>query len=216
MFTGIVEEKGKVKKIESIGGGVKLSIESPEIAKKLRVGDSISLNGVCQTVVQKTTSSFEVEAVEETVRKTTLGLLQHGDDVNLELPLLMNDRLGGHLVLGHVDTVGEISHIEARTNSSVFTIKISPEYMKYVAPTGSIAIDGVSITVAEFGDDYVRVSIIPYTMEKTIFNSYHIGDHVNLEFDIIGKYVERLLGKEQIQTEETKFLTEKHLRELGF
>ena len=215
MFTGLIEEIGIIKAIESIGGGIRVHVHAPLSTTELSVNDSVSVNGVCQTVIQKSESTFVVEAVEETLKKTTLGRLQRETRVNLELPLKLAERLGGHLVLGHVDAVGQISSIQTRESSWMFSVDIPKKFIHYLVPTGSISIDGVSLTVAELHDDHVRVSIIPHTMEKTIFQYYRANDSVNLEFDVIGKYIERLVSSGKVSSEKP-FLTTLHLRESGF
>lgn len=217
MFTGIITELGRIERLHRSGGGIQLTILAPSAAAELEIDDSIAINGVCQTVVKKEGGLFTVEAVEETLRKTTFSTLRERDSVNLELPLRLGDRLGGHLVLGHVDGVGSISSIETRMSSSLFTILIPKKFEMYLIPTGSITVDGVSLTAAELRDSAVAVSIIPHTMEKTIFGRYDVGSKVNLEFDMIGKYVQRLTaGKDTSDNGSGTVLTEKHLRELGF
>lgn len=212
MFTGIIEEMGEVENIVSIGGGIRLRVRSPRSSAELQVNDSVAIDGVCQTVIFKSDAAFEVIAVEETLKKTTLGFLHPGAAVNLELPMRLNERLGGHLVLGHVDTVGEITALETRESSWMFTIAIPQDFMKYVIPVGSIAVDGVSLTVAQLREDGIGISIIPHTMEHTTFQFRKIGDKVNLEFDVLGKYVERLLASKEGEGR----LSEKLLRELGY
>ena len=214
MFTGIIEEIGKVERVQPRGSGILLTISGPQSASELNIDDSISINGVCQTVIRKTNSSFEVEAVEETLKKTTFASLRSNDPVNLELPMKLNERLGGHLVLGHVDAVGHIAGIEPRHLSWMFTIEVPEDLLRYVVPVGSISVDGVSLTVAEIRRKNINVSIIPHTMENTIFRNYKIDTRVNLEFDIIGKYIEQMLSKGQAK--EKNILSEQHLRELGY
>lgn len=191
MFTGIIEEIGIIESIKSIGGGIRIKISAPKSSRELKVNDSVAINGVCQTVVSKKKNSFEVEAVEETLKKTTLGSLQSQIKVNIELAMRLNERLGGHLVLGHVDAVGEITKIVKKKNSWLYQVKYPKELRKYTVPIGSIAIDGISLTIAESKGSSFIVSIIPHTMSNTIFPSYKIGIKVNLEFDIIGKYIEQ-------------------------
>ncbi len=216
MFTGIVTERGKIVRAESTGGGLRLTIHAPASAAELSVNDSVSVNGACQTVIRTEGETFDVEAMEETLRKTTLGGLKPGADVNLELPLKMEDRLGGHVVLGHVDTTGTIASRQALESSTIFRIDVPAEFSKYIVPVGSIAVDGVSLTIARVERNSFDVSIIPHTMEKTGFASLRPGDPVNLEFDIIGKYVERLLHRENEDRPQREPLTEKALRELGY
>ncbi len=214
MFTGIIEEIGSVASVRKAGGGVRLGVSAARSSLELAVNDSIAVNGVCLTVVEARGKTFQVLAVEETLKKTNLGALKKGSSVNLELPMKLSERLGGHLVLGHVDTVARIEGVEARETSKVFSIKVPPAFLKYVVPVGSIAVDGVSLTVAELEDDLARFSIIPHTLSHTIFGSRGRGDEVNLEFDILGKYVERLAGGGSLQGGQK--LTEQALRESGY
>ena len=216
MFTGIITEIGTVKEIQPLGGGIRLCIDAAQSSSDLHIHDSVSVNGVCLTVTSTDGSTFNVEAVEETLKKTTLASLHAGDCVNLELPVKLNGRLGGHVVLGHVDGVGTITHIQVNENSWMFSIRIPLVFMKYVVDTGSIAIDGVSLTVAERSEEEIRISIIPHTWLNTVFQYRKVGDVVNLEFDVIGKYLERFLEREESLNEEKTFLAGRHLWELGF
>jgi riboflavin synthase len=193
MFTGIVQEVGNVIRTAKAGDGIQFSIEAPLSAAGLHVDDSVAVNGACLTVIEKMQSTFKTEAVAETLKKTTLGELQPSSQVNLELAMRLGDRVGGHLVLGHVDCIGTVRSIEERAGSWLFTFTIPEEFSQYVVPVGSIAIDGVSLTVAAIQGLDLVVSIIPHTMEKTTFARLAAGSKVNLEFDIIGKYIERLL-----------------------
>jgi riboflavin synthase len=217
MFTGIIEEIGSIASMRPTGGGYTLGISAPASIGELEINDSIAVNGVCLTVVSKSGTVFDAVAVEETLKKTSLGKLKQGSSVNLELPLRFNDRLGGHLILGHVDTTGIITGREDRQTSWMFTIEVPEEFRKYTVPVGSISIDGVSLTIAELATSGVRVSIIPHTMEKTLFGSYRVNDIVNLEFDIVGKYIERMVFPQQGEGAPQKSrLTEQQLREAGF
>jgi riboflavin synthase len=193
VFTGIIEGTGRVRSIKRTGRAAAFVIDGGRIAKKLRVGESIAVNGTCLTVVEKRRSLFRVQVVEETMKKTNLGLLEVGDRVNLELPLRASDRLGGHIVLGHIDGVGRITSIKAMKKSWMFWIKIPSRFQRYIIPTGSVAVDGVSLTVARLDESMIGIAIIPHTMKKTVFGRRKVGDVVNLEFDVLGKYVERLL-----------------------
>jgi riboflavin synthase len=217
MFTGIIEEIGVIASMRPTGGGYTFGISAPVSIAELEINDSVAVNGVCLTVVSKSGTVFDAVAVEETLMKTSLGKLRTGANVNLELPLRFNDRLGGHLVLGHVDTTGTIGDREDRQTSWMFTVRVPEQFRKYTVPVGSIAIDGVSLTIAELAADGVRVSIIPHTMEKTLFGSYRVNDTVNLEFDIVGKYIERMVfpqgGGDPPQKSR---LTEQQLKESGF
>jgi len=194
MFTGIIQEIGSIHDVRPIGSGVQLMVRAPEITAELKVGDSISINGVCQTVIQKEMEFFSVTAVEETLRKTTLGNMVRTARVNLELAMRLDDRIGGHLVSGHVDCVGEIQSIEQRGVSWFFQVLIPQQFHRYVIPIGSIALDGVSLTVASVTRGFVGVSLVPHTMENTIFATYKAKSQINIEFDMMGKYVEKLLG----------------------
>ena len=194
MFTGIIEEIGSVAEIRPEGGGIRLTIEAAQAASELKVNDSVSVNGVCQTVVARSGRRFTMQAVEETLKKTTIGRLAAGSRVNLELPVRLNDRLGGHLVQGHVDCVGTISGVETMESSLLISVEYPAEFAKYVIPVGSIAIDGISLTVASKDGNRLTVSIIPHTLEKTTIGRAAMGMEVNLEFDVIGKYIESLLA----------------------
>jgi riboflavin synthase len=214
MFTGIITEIGTVENIKRTGGGAEIVIRAPKSAKLLNVDDSVSINGACQTVISKTTASFKVTAVEETVKKSTLGNLTRQEKVNLELAMQLNGRLGGHLVLGHVDCVGKINKIKILKTSWLFSIKIPASFIKYIIPVGSLAVEGVSLTVTELQKESAVVSIIPHTYENTVFKNRSVNDPVNLEFDILGKYIERLIGN--LKFSDIKNMTEGKLRSLGF
>jgi len=199
MFTGIIQEIGSVVAATRKGGGVVLNVRAPICAAEIKVNDSVSLNGVCQTVVSKAADTFEVEAVEETLKKTTLGTLKAGGKVNVELAMRLSDRVGGHLVQGHVDCVGQVSSIEKKSMSWVVRVSYPAEFARYIIPVGSIAVDGVSLTVASLEGSEFTISVIPHTLEMTTLSDVQSGMAVNLEFDLVGKYIERLLthgGKE--------------------
>lgn len=214
MFAGIIEEIGSIESVQFDRGNLRLRILAPKSTAELQIGDSVCIDGVCHTVVAIASSSFEVQSVEETLKKTTLGALKEGSRVNLELPLRLNERIGGHIVLGHVDTVGTINNIEPREGSRMFSISFSRQFDKYVVPIGSIAVDGVSLTVAQVTEGEVRVSIIPHTLENTVFKFREVGDNVNIEFDILGKYAERLIEKGMPLNKVENVLSEMHLKEL--
>ena len=216
MFTGIIEEIGAITSVKQQGGGIRLRVAAHKSAQELKVNDSVSINGACHTVVWRSDNEFDVESVEETLKKTALSSLQPGSRVNLELPMRLNERLGGHLVLGHVDTGGTITSIEPRQNSVMYAIEVPAEFSKYLIPVGSIAIDGVSLTIAELEGNIIRVSIIPHTSDNTIFNEYRVGTRVNLEFDLIGKYIERMFSSGGDSTQAKNSLSETYLREQGF
>ncbi len=197
MFTGLVEEKGTLSEKLPTGDGFQFTIKAKKIMNDLEIGSSIAVNGCCLTVVKKTEDSFSVDTIEETLKKTNLGVLKQGEKVNLERPLRADERLGGHFVLGHIDTIGRVEDVKELSNSHWVTISFKEEFKHYLIYVGSIAIDGVSMTVAELKDNTFSVGIIPHTWKETIFADKKIGDTVNLEFDVLGKYVERIMeGKD--------------------
>jgi len=193
MFTGIVEEMGNVRRLRTHGDGIQFEIEAKRVLSKLGVDNSIAVNGTCLTVVGRGKRTFAVEAVKETLKKTSLGLLAVGSRVNLERPVSLAQRLGGHIVQGHVDTTGRVLARRTLKASWMFTVAFPPKFRKYLIPVGSVAVDGVSLTVARLGKDKFEVAIIPYTFENTLFGQYHPGSKVNLEFDMVGKYIESLM-----------------------
>lgn len=194
MFTGLIESVGTIESAKRYSGSVVFAVKAPGIIRGLKVSDSVALEGVCLTVTKRTRSGFETRAVEETLAKTTLGTLTHGDRVNLERALLPTTRLGGHFVLGHVDCVGRVVRVDKRGSSWMFWFTVPQRFRRLLIPVGSVAINGVSLTVASLGRKVFGVSIIPHTMEKTTFRFLQAGDRVNVEFDVLGKYVERLLA----------------------
>ena len=194
MFTGLVEEKGKLINKIKTGDGYQLVIAASKIMEDLGIGSSISVNGCCLTVVKKDRNNFSVDTIEETLKKTNLGSLKINDNVNLERPLKADARLGGHFVLGHVDTKGEVVEIKELSNSHFLSIRYPDDFKKYLIYVGSVAIDGVSMTVAQLAGNTFSVGIIPFTWQETIFSNKKVGDTVNLEFDVLGKYVERIMS----------------------
>lgn len=211
MFTGLVTEIGEVAKVQRSAGGVVMDIRAPRSAAGLGEHDSVCCNGVCLTVTGRKGEAFRVEAVEETLKKTTLGRLRKGSLLNLELALRLGDRMGGHIVQGHVDCVGKILAIDKQASSWLIEIGYPARFAKYLIPVGSIAVDGVSLTVASASKRAFTVSIIPYTWEQTIIRRAKRNQEVNLEFDLIGKYVENMMASGQ-----EKRLTEARLREWGY
>jgi riboflavin synthase len=194
VFTGIISEIGKVVGARKAGENLGLTVRAPGSCASLQVNDSVAINGVCQTVVEKGAGTFHVQAVAETLKKTSLAELRDGAEVNLELAMKLEARFGGHIVMGHVDAVGTVLGLADRSGSWLVRIGYPLEYAKYLIPVGSIAVDGVSLTVAELGEGSFSVSIIPHTWEHTTFGRMRVGRTVNLEFDCLGKYVERLLS----------------------
>lgn len=194
MFTGLVEEKGILIQKIPTGDGFQFEIQAEKVLEDLNIGSSIAVNGCCLTVVKRTEQTFSVDTIEETLNKTNLGVLKQGDKVNLERPLKADARLGGHFVLGHIDTTGKIENIKELSNSHWMTISFPEKFNQYLIYVGSVAIDGVSMTVAELKNNSFSVGIIPHTWKETIFSEKKIGDTVNLEFDVLGKYVERIMN----------------------
>lgn len=211
MFTGLVEEIGKIKSITPLGGGYKIAISCSKILNEIKIGDSININGACQTVEKFDKDSFEVTAVEETISKTTLGKLKRGDRVNLESSLTLNKKLGGHFVLGHVDTTGKIISIIKKNTSYLVEIFHPQEYSKYIIHVGAVAIDGISLTIADFKDQSFVVSVIPHTWHETILQERKPGDLVNIEFDVLGKYVSKIIDRGN-----KGGITADWLKEMGF
>lgn len=202
MFTGLIEEKGKVLRIEGGTTGVKLTISAPGISEDASIGDSINVNGACLTAVAVSHPNIEFDVMPETVERSNFGSLKPGDSVNLERSLKAGGRLGGHIVLGHVDGIGIIRDIRKVGNSTLIRIEAPPNVMQYVVEKGSIAVDGVSLTIANYGKNWFTVAIIPYTLEVTTLGEKSIGNTINLETDIIGKYVQKFVqGKSQSSDE---------------
>jgi riboflavin synthase len=212
MFTGIIEEIGKVDQISPSGGNLKLRVSAPQVSSDLKVGDSININGACQTVIETKEGWFTVEAVEETLKRTTLGQLKIGNSVNLERALRASDRLGGHLVSGHVDFVGRIKSIVQRDQSHIFEFGFPKEYQGHFVEKGSVAVDGISFTVVRIFKDSFTVSVIPFTMKETTLGMKRMGDTANIETDMIGKYVQRFLSLKKEKNE----ITEEWLKEKGW
>ncbi len=194
MFTGIVAETGKIEKILPLEGGRELDI-SCSFAGDTHIDESISVNGVCLTVIRQNDQIFTVQCVEETLRKTSFGNIAEGDEVNLERSLTLDKAIEGHIVQGHVDAVGKIEKIEAEGNDRLVTVSYPEEFIPYVVGRGSIAIDGISLTVAREEENRFTVAIIPYTRDYTNMKNLREGDVVNLEFDIFGKYIVRYMEK---------------------
>ncbi|MHB8581001.1 MAG: riboflavin synthase [Ignavibacteriaceae bacterium] len=195
MFTGLVEEIGKLENKIPEGLGYRMIISANKVLEDLEIGSSISINGTCLTVVKLEKNTFSVEAIEETLKKTNLGELKTGGKVNLERSLKFDARLGGHFVLGHIDTTGKILDVKELSNSHFVKISFPEKFRQYLIYVGSVAIDGVSMTVAELSGNTFSVGVIPHTWEETIFSTRKAGDTVNLEFDVLGKYVERIMNE---------------------
>ncbi len=193
MFTGIVEGTGTVRKIEERPGGRKLWIDIRALADGVKIGGSVSVNGCCTTVVELDKTVFATELMEVTLEKTNLGDVQIGTPVNIERPMKLGDELGGHLVQGHVDGVGEIIKVTPLESSHLVDIRVPQPLVKYVVATGSVSVNGVSMTVAEIQEDRLTLGVIPHTWDVTNFSEFRPGVRVNLEVDLVGKYIEKLL-----------------------
>lgn len=209
MFTGIIQETGAIRKILP-GEAYRLGISAQRILSGLEIGDSISVDGACLTVVQFNALGFEVDAMPETIERTTLKYLQIGSRVNLESSLRVGDKLGGHWVAGHVDGTGRILSTTKKGNSVIYEFSIAADLAEQLVPKGSVAIDGISLTVIECSRNSFKVGIIPHTLQNTTLGGKGVGDHVNLETDVIGKYIYRYLKGP------SGTATEKLLRESGF
>lgn len=192
MFTGIIEGLGNIvqfNKNTTRRSAAKMKINLGKLAKGLKVGDSVSINGVCLTAIKVSSALAEFEMIGETIKKTNLGYLKNGDKVNIERSLKVGDRLEGHFVLGHVDGIGTISKIEKHTNEIKLWINVSKELSKYIVEKGSVTVDGISLTVVDSPQNKFSVTIIPHTMEVTNLSYKKIGDKVNIETDVLGKYI---------------------------
>lgn len=208
MFTGIIEEIGTVRRIEHGAKGARLTIQAKTLLEDTRIGDSIATNGVCLTVVSMTGDSFSADVMAESLRRSSLGTLQGGSPVNLERAMAANGRFGGHIVSGHIDGTGTIASQKREDNAVWVKIKTPAPLLRYIVEKGSIAIDGVSLTVAAVTDTDFSVSIIPHTGAQTILLGKKPGDPVNLECDVIGKYVEKLTAPHKTGGISTNFLAE--------
>ncbi len=197
MFTGIVEELGSIAAIERGSKAVRLTVSAQKVLQDVQVGDSIAVNGVCLTVVTFQPTAFIADVMPETVDKTVISKLHRGDIVNLERAVRAGDRLGGHLVSGHVDGIGIIEKKEKNENAVIVLIKAAADILRYIVMKGSIAVDGISLTVIEVNADSFAVSLIPHTAAATTLGFKNSGDMVNLETDIIAKYVEKMLLPEK-------------------
>jgi riboflavin synthase len=193
MFTGIVEEVGKIHRVESRSGYQRTTIAAQQVLEGVKVGDSIAIEGACHTVVQFDNSTFVVESVAETLKRTTLGDCRVGSKVNLERSLKLGDRLDGHMVAGHVDGVGKVKTLTESADNVVFEFEVPRDLAPYIAEKGSVAVNGISLTVVSVTDRTFSVTVIPHTLSVTTLSEKHVGDRVNLEVDMIARYLERLV-----------------------
>ena len=194
VFTGIVEELGEVVALEELGDSARLTVRGPLVTADASNGDSIAINGVCVTVTGSSDGTFSADVIGETLSRSNLGALGQGSAVNLERPLRPDGRLGGHMVQGHVDGTGTITQRRSSDRWDVVRISIPPPLARYVVEKGFVAVDGASLTISALGGDWIEVSLIPETLARTTLGRKQPGDPVNLEVDVIAKYVERLLG----------------------
>jgi riboflavin synthase len=221
MFTGLIEEIGEMRRIYRQGQAMVLTIGAKRILEDVKLGDSISVNGVCLTVVDFDKESFAVDVMPETFRKSNLRKLQTGARVNLERAMVANGRFGGHIVQGHVDTAALLVSRTHEENAVVFRFEPeNKEVFKYIIPSGSITIDGISLTVVDVNDHSLSVSIIPHTLSQTVLHDKKQGDTVNIECDVLAKYMERLLGIQQSPNQEPNSkrgsMTASYLADHGF
>ena len=214
MFTGIIEELGTIRRMTSSPKGARVEVTAGTILSEARLGDSIAVNGVCLTVVDQGPDWFAADVSEETLRRTSLKQMRIGTRVNLERPLTPASRLGGHIVQGHVDGVGEF--VEARPSGDgwVVRVRFPKDLGRYIVEKGSIAVDGISLTVASLGDDYFEIAIIPHTWKMTNLGSLDRGAALNLEVDVIAKYVERMMQAHTLES--GRKLTIEGLTEMGY
>ncbi len=212
MFTGIIEEIGIVKDFKQISNGAEITISCDKVLKDTKIGDSIAISGVCQTVIEMSENSFTAEVSTETLNVTNFSALKKGDKVNLERALTLNERLGGHIVSGHVDSVAKL--VSSQKESDFYTMKfeISDDASRYVVKKGSITINGISLTVADIQGKVVEVAVIPHTYENTNLSELKTGDSVNIETDVFAKYIEKFLLNEKTSS----VISEDFLRENGF
>lgn len=215
MFTGIVETLGTVIQIIPNDKGKTFIIEASDIMDDLEIGDSISVNGVCLTVTKKDNPSFYLDLVPETLKLSNLGEIKNSSNVNLERALTLSTRLGGHMLQGHIETVGVIVDKTEVGAGAEITVAIDPNYLKYCIPKGSIGLDGISLTIASLNENFIKIAIIPHTLEHTNLGKKSTGDSLNVETDIIGKYIERLINIEDLDEEFDPNIYSK-LRNWGF
>jgi riboflavin synthase len=218
MFTGIIEELGRVRNLEKRGEGVRMTVEARTVTAGTREGDSIAVNGVCLTALEVSRESFAADGSRETLQRSTLGSLRAGSHVNLERAVTPETRLGGHIVQGHVDGRGRFLSAEEHGGSWTIRIAYPPELARYFVFKGSVSVEGISLTVATLTDDYFEIAVIPKTWAMTNLSHLRSGDAVNIEADIIAKYVERILsvGARHTDTAQTSGLTLEKLADLGY
>lgn len=216
MFTGIVEEMGTIAGIQRGAKSAVLTIQAKKVFEDIHIGDSIACNGVCLTVTSFGKDTYTADVMNETLQRSSLGSLTIGSRVNLERAMPADGRFGGHIVSGHIDGTGTITKVEKDDNAIWYTISASGELMKYIVEKGSIAIDGISLTVARRSDGDFAISMIPHTAKETVLAQKKPGDIVNLENDIVGKYIEQLMRYDEPKENKTSSLTREFLLQAGF
>lgn len=216
MFTGLVEEIGEVISIHALERSMKIKIKADKVLKNAQIGDSIATNGVCLTVVEKSDNYFVADCMNETIKRSNLKRLKSGSRVNLEKSVTLSTPLGGHLVTGDVDCEGEIVSIKKDGIAKVYEVKIDRKYLKYIVEKGRITIDGASLTIMLLTDETFGVSLIPHSQEQIILGEKKVGDIVNIETDLIGKYVERMLLFKDEETKKESKITKEFLLQNGF
>jgi riboflavin synthase len=216
MFTGLIQDIGKIQSVERRGEGIRLTVSTQLDLSHTKIGDSISLDGACLTVVRLSVRTLTVDASPETLRRTTLWTVREGQPINLEMPLKMSDPLGGHFVAGHVDGTGEIIEVAPEGNFMRYRFHVPAEIARYLIEKGSVAVDGISLTVTECRDQEFMVSIIPHTAQSTTLGKKKAGDRVNVENDLIAKYVEKFVRREDSPKRESSRIDAAFLAEHGF
>lgn len=221
MFTGIIEEIGTISHIERTTGFCSLAVRASKVMDDCKAGDSIAVNGVCLTVTRRYADGFMADVIAETMRRSNLESLRAGDRVNLERSLRPADRMGGHIVAGHVDEVGTIIELRPEDIATITTISVSPQVTKYIAVKGSVCVDGVSLTVTDVSDTSFQIWLIPFTKENTNLGLKRVGDPVNIEVDMLARYVERLIsfmdGNSQgSQHNSSRSISQEFLKQHGF
>ncbi|MBP1682654.1 MAG: riboflavin synthase, alpha subunit [Ignavibacteriaceae bacterium] len=214
MFTGIIEEIGKIERITPIAGGMTIRLHSDKIIEDVAVNDSVCIDGVCLTVTNKSKNTFLVDAVGATLEKTTFHNIRTDAYVNLERSVRLSDRLGGHLVQGHVNGIGSISEIKKLGENYLVKIILPEDLEKYLIKEGSIAINGISLTIADLNRNEISISVIPHTWQNTNLKDKEVNDKVNVEIDILAKYVEKLLTRNHNSSDQN--ITESWLKEIGY
>ena len=216
MFTGIVEEMGKIVRVEKGAKSSRLTVSGDKIFSDLKLGDSVATNGVCLTVTSFSKGIFTADVMNETLKRSNLGELRQGSMVNLERAMIANGRFGGHIVSGHIDGTGVITKIEQDDIAVWYTIRADRKIMKYIIEKGSVAIDGISLTIAKVTDNDFSVSLIPHTAKETVLGYKTTGDTVNLENDVVGKYIEHFLSFKEEPETKSSGITKEFLLKAGF